>query len=127
MKIHISDFTYMTMMDSLNFFKQLADETRLKSLMLIEHERELCVCELTYALGLSQPKVSRHLAQLKAVGVLSDRREGKWVYYSINNNLLAQYQQIIKLTCEQESVTLQALLNQLSHMGERPIRQNQCC
>lgn len=114
-------------MDSLYFYKQLADETRLKSLMLISYERELCVCELTYALGLSQPKVSRHLAQLKQVGVLSDRREGKWVYYSVNHELDEQFKQILALTCEHESKALNELLNQLNQMGERPTRQNKCC
>ena len=44
------------------FFKALADETRLKSLLLILQEQELCVCELVAALADSQPKISRHLA-----------------------------------------------------------------
>ncbi len=50
------------------FFKALADETRLRSLLLILQQGELCVCELTEALALSQPKISRHLAQLRTQG-----------------------------------------------------------
>jgi hypothetical protein len=47
------------------FYKCLADETRLRCLLLIEHEQELCVCELMKAIDEIQPKVSRHLAQLR--------------------------------------------------------------
>jgi len=114
-------------MKSLTFFKQLADETRLKMLMLICLEGELCVCELTWSLALSQPKISRHLAQLKAEGVLSDRREGKWVYYSIKENLDTEFKKMLVLTCQKESIFLDELLNKLNQMGERPTRQSQCC
>jgi ArsR family transcriptional regulator len=47
------------------FFKMLADSTRLRCLLLMQAEGELCVCELTHALNLSQPKISRHLAHLR--------------------------------------------------------------
>lgn len=54
---------------------------------LIYQEDELCVCELMDALQESQPKISRHLAQLRNCGLLCDRRDGQWVYYSINPDL----------------------------------------
>ncbi len=114
-------------MKALTFFKQLADDTRLKMLLLIHLEKELCVCELTAALDLSQPKVSRHLAQLKSFGVLSDRRDGKWVFYSLCNALSAEYQNIIAITCEQEEKEIAPLLARLSKMGDRPVRQSDCC
>jgi ArsR family transcriptional regulator len=63
-------------------FKALADETRLRIVALLAHG-ELCVCHLEEALRLSQPKVSRHLATLRAAGVVEDRREGTWVYYHL--------------------------------------------
>ena len=66
------------------FFKMLADNTRLRALLLLQLEGELCVCELTHALELSQPKISRHLAQLRESGLVRVRREGVWVYYQIN-------------------------------------------
>ena len=53
----------------LELFKQLSDTTRLRCLVLMVSEGELCVCELTHALDLSQPKISRHLAQLRESGV----------------------------------------------------------
>ena len=61
----------MEQFNPLQFYKCLADDTRLKAMLLISHQEELCVCELVTALELSQPKVSRHLAQLRQCGLLS--------------------------------------------------------
>jgi len=69
------------------FFKMLADSTRLRCLLLMQAEGELCVCELTHALNLSQPKISRHLAHLREAGVLVARRNGTWMNYRINPEL----------------------------------------
>lgn len=74
-------------MDQINFFKCLADETRLSIVMLVFANNEQCVCELTAKLQLSQPKISRHLALLRSSGLLQDRRQGQWVYYRLNPNL----------------------------------------
>ena len=63
-------------------FKALGDETRLRIVALLSHG-ELCVCHLEDALRLSQPKVSRHLATLRAAGVVEDRRDGTWVNYRL--------------------------------------------
>jgi ArsR family transcriptional regulator, arsenate/arsenite/antimonite-responsive transcriptional repressor len=71
------------------FFKCLSDDTRLRCITLLQQEGKLCVCELTAALALSQPKISRHLASLRQCGLLLDSREGQWVYYQINPNLPA--------------------------------------
>ena len=71
------------------FFKCLADETRCRSLLLIQQETELCVCELMAALDESQPKISRHLAQLRKCGRMEDRRQGQWVFYRIHPDLPA--------------------------------------
>lgn len=62
--------------------KSLANETRLKMLMLLTI-REMCVCELTVALDLTQPTTSHHLNILQNVGLVKDRKEGKWVFYSV--------------------------------------------
>ena len=66
------------------FFKCLADETRLRCLVLLQRRGELCVCELTQALQMSQPKISRHLALLRTCRLLQDRRQGAWVYYRLH-------------------------------------------
>ncbi|MEZ5541109.1 MAG: metalloregulator ArsR/SmtB family transcription factor [Pseudomonadota bacterium] len=68
-------------------FQMLADATRLRVLLLLAAEGELCVCELTHALELSQPKISRHLSHLRESGVLQARRAGQWMYYRINPDL----------------------------------------
>ena len=65
-------------------FKALGDETRLRIVALISHG-ELCVCHLHELLALSQPNVSRHLAILRAAGILEDRRDGKWVHYRLRS------------------------------------------
>jgi len=64
------------------FFKALADETRLKILKLLEI-REMCVCEVMVALGLTQPTTSHHLGILENAGLVKNRKEGKWVFYSL--------------------------------------------
>jgi ArsR family transcriptional regulator len=72
------------MKQTARFFKALADETRLRILALLLSEEELCVCDLMAALQLPQSTVSRHLAYLKNTGWVNDRREGVWIYYSID-------------------------------------------
>jgi ArsR family transcriptional regulator len=65
-----------------NIFKALSDDTRLRVIKLLQ-ERELCVCELMQVLDMSQPRISRHMSVLKNAGLVEDRREGKWVHYSL--------------------------------------------
>lgn len=64
------------------FFLALADKTRLRLLNLMR-EDEVCVCYFTEVLVESQPKISRHLAYLRNAGIVSARREGKWMNYKI--------------------------------------------
>ena len=63
-------------------FQILSDRTRLRILNVIG-DREICVCHFVTVLGDPQPKVSRHLSHLRANGLVSTRRDGKWVYYRI--------------------------------------------
>ena len=81
-------------------FRALADETRLRCVNLVLREGELCVCKLTYALGLTQPKISRHLATLRASGLLVDRREGLWVYYRVAAGLPAWAVSLLEVTAD---------------------------
>lgn len=75
------------MISAENFFSALADPTRLRCLLLLTSEGELCVCELTHSLDVSQPKISRHLAMLRDAGIVNDRREGLWIHYRVNPDL----------------------------------------
>lgn len=63
-------------------FKALADRTRLRLINLMGDD-EVCVCFFVEVLKINQPKISRHLAYLRRAGVVSARREGKWIHYRI--------------------------------------------
>jgi ArsR family transcriptional regulator len=63
-------------------FAALADGTRLRLLNLL-NAGEVCVCYFVEILGESQPKISRHLAYLRRVGLVNARRDGKWIHYSL--------------------------------------------
>jgi ArsR family transcriptional regulator len=114
-------------MNPVDFFKCLADDTRLHSLLLIGHEGELCVCELTMALKLSQPKISRHLAQLRKNNILLDRRQGQWVFYRINPDLDTWAQSILTQIKAAHQSLLNDNLKQLHTMVERPECVSSCC
>ena len=65
------------------WFHALADETRLRIVERLQ-DGEQCVCDLTDALEAGQSRLSFHLKTLKDAGVVCDRRQGRWVYYSLN-------------------------------------------
>ena len=68
--------------DMERFFQALGDNTRLRLLNLMG-EQEVCVCYFVEILDAPQPKISRHLAYLRSAGIVSVRREGKWMHYRI--------------------------------------------
>ncbi|WP_422674137.1 metalloregulator ArsR/SmtB family transcription factor [Billgrantia antri] len=108
-------------------FKCLADETRLLVTLLILREGELCVCEMTHALGESQPKVSRHLAQLRECELLQDRRDGQWVYYGLAADMPSWIMAALAAAERGEAVRLGALQVRLQGMGNRPERRAALC
>ncbi|TDY01574.1 metalloregulator ArsR/SmtB family transcription factor [Thiohalophilus thiocyanatoxydans] len=83
-----------------SLFSALAHPLRLRALLLLQQEGELCVCELTHVLAVSQPMISRHLAQLRQAGLVSDRRQGLWVYYRLHAALPDWAQQVLAMTAE---------------------------
>ncbi len=72
--------------------KIVSDINRVKILALLLRDKALCVCEFCDTLELSQPLVSRHLKQMKKANLISVRKEGKWMIYSLaqTNNPLIQ-------------------------------------
>jgi ArsR family transcriptional regulator len=66
-------------------FKALSDATRLRIVKLLE-KGELCVCDIVSALDIVQPKASFHLSVLKEAGLIKDRKQGKWIHYSLNES-----------------------------------------
>ncbi len=83
------------------FFKVLADETRLRCLTIIFKHQEVCVCELVHSLALPQSKISRHLAIIKLNQIIQQRREGQWVLYSGYPQLESFKKRIIQQTIEE--------------------------
>lgn len=87
-------------MDASQIFKALSDPTRLRCLSLLNFAEELCVCELTHALSLAQPKISHHLAALRNVGLVTDRKAGLWTFYRISPNVSRWVIDVINTTLE---------------------------
>jgi ArsR family transcriptional regulator, arsenate/arsenite/antimonite-responsive transcriptional repressor len=75
-------------------FRALSDTTRLQIVDLLRGG-ERCVCELTEALDLGQSLLSFHLKALKDAGLVSDRREGRWAYYSLTREAFAQLEEFV--------------------------------
>lgn len=69
-------------------FHALSDQTRLAILDRLRHG-ERCVCDLTDALDAAQSRLSFHLRVLKDAGLVTDRRQGRWMYYTLNAEALA--------------------------------------
>jgi ArsR family transcriptional regulator len=95
----------------------LSDETRLAILELL-CDGERCVCELTDALGAAQPRLSFHLRVLKDAGLVSDRRDGRWIYYTTVPDALTAL-----------NGALAALTPVTTFAGarRRPLRRAECC
>lgn len=118
------------MAELLTIFKALSDETRLKVIKLLEHG-ELCVCDITAALDMSQSKVSFHLGVLKNADLVKSRKEGKWMHYTINdadylNRLLTLsiIQQLPEEVLKNDRERLQTFLK--NKTGDQPVTKN-CC
>jgi ArsR family transcriptional regulator, arsenate/arsenite/antimonite-responsive transcriptional repressor len=108
------------------FFKALSDLTRLRMLVLLSSEGELCVCELTHALDEIQPKISRHLAQLRELGVVLDRRQGQWIYYRLSADLPAWAREVL-LATSAEVITQSPFNEDLYALTDMPNRPESAC
>jgi len=71
-------------------FKALGEPVRLRLFSLLATSREQCVCNLTDALELPQSTVSRHLGVLRHAGLVSARRDGKWMHYQLSDAVPAE-------------------------------------
>ncbi len=110
-------------MSPLIFFKCLAEDTRLKSLLMIAQVNEACVCDLMEALQLDQPKTSRHLAELRKCGLLQDQRRGKWVYYRLHPDMPAWALTVLQETLQNNTDYIQAALQRIQCCQQL----NGCC
>src|SRR5262245_28228920 len=94
-----------------SWFRALGDETRLKIIECVT-EGEQCVCDLTDLLSSKQSLLSFHLKTLKDAGILTDRRDGRWVYYSLNPDAV---------------VFLEQFLGTLKERSRKPHVVRKCC
>ena len=74
-------------MNKTDFLKALSDPTRLKIVQLLNQKQALCVRDIISELHQLQPTISRHLNQLKQIGILESERKGTWIWYSISQEL----------------------------------------
>src|SRR5437870_5075237 len=81
---------------AVRLFHALSDGTRLSILQRLRFG-EQCVCNLTDALDAAQSRLSFHLKVLKDAGLVTDRREGRWMYYTMNPESLAEIADAIEL------------------------------
>jgi len=103
--------------------KALADNKRLRILKMLEKQK-MCVCELAFVLGITQPSVSRHLKKLKKAGLIECEQNGFWTDYFIVRsgkyvNILTQH---LKNWCNDDAVVLQDLKK-----ARTTDRQKLCC
>jgi len=107
-------------MNPQNLFNALADSTRRRILALLTREGELCVCELSAALGEIQPKVSRHLAVLRDAEIIQQRREGTWMFYKLSHPLPGWIDKLLSSLTEGGIPELSADGSRLKSMPGRP-------
>ena len=100
-------------LNALTVFKLLSDETRLNIVLILRELGELCVCDLCTALEQSQPKISRHLAMLRECGLLSDRKQGKWVHYRLSPHIPAWAAQVIEHAWSSQHHEIQSISRKL--------------
>ncbi len=76
--------------------KALADEGRLRIILLLMERDNLCVCEIKEVIGLSQPTISIHLKSLQNAGLIESKKEGLWVNYCIRKEMKGEIKKIVE-------------------------------
>lgn len=72
------------MQKAIKIFSALSDETRIRMIKLLEDAGEVCVCDIMKGMDISQTRASRNLNILKDAGLVTDRRDKLWIYYTLN-------------------------------------------
>lgn len=105
-------------------FHMLSDETRLRALMLMDREGQICVCELVHALELSQPKISRHMAALRDSGLVNANRQAQWIFYSIDPDLPDWQRQVLSgaFAGLANEAVVRKDAHRLKNMKDRPLK-----
>ncbi|MCE5330300.1 metalloregulator ArsR/SmtB family transcription factor [bacterium] len=80
--------------------KALADENRIRIVALLKAKKNLCVCEITEIIGLSQPTISSHLKKLQDAEIITFSKDGSWVNYSLDDNMEENVKKVLNLICQ---------------------------
>lgn len=125
----------MQMQNILEILKILSDEVRLKIVSLLI-ENELCVCEIIEALGMSQSRISNQLRILRNTGIIEAKREGKWVFYSLERDAMDKalwkiIQTIVNKIDEgdyltREKILINQLISKRGESGHCPLPDRRC-
>ena len=103
------------MKEILRFFKTLSDPTRLRIILLLLG-KDLCVCELTFILKMSQSRVSHQLRILRDAGLVEDKRDGKWMIYGIPPVVLDTIRPLLDLFGKEDRLESVELLRDLKNL-----------
>jgi ArsR family transcriptional regulator len=103
-------------MNLLKVLKAISDENRLRILNLI-NQRELCVCEIESVSGMTQSNVSRHLIKLKEAGLIGSEKNGQFVFYRMNREMLVGFP-FLKILLDQELAKLKNCQADLAKLAE---------
>ncbi len=115
----------MTLAKTSDIFQALADPTRLRLLNLLRRS-EVCVCDLVEILGIPQPKISQHLAILRDVMLVTARKEGRWVHYSLSQPATLLHKKV--LGCMTECFgDVELLADDLKRLDRSGCATGACC
>lgn len=103
------------MKEILRFFKTLSDPTRLRIILLLLG-KDLCVCELTFILKMSQSRVSHQLRILRDAGLVEDKRDGKWMIYGIPPGIRDTLRPLLDLFGKEERMESEDRLRDLKNL-----------
>lgn len=112
------------MQNAISICKAFGDETRMQIMLMLFSAEELCVCELTAALDLSQPKISRHINILRGADLVESERRGQWMFYRIASSAPAWVDALLQSEQTQFGPALMRANERLSGMASRP---SSCC
>lgn len=91
------------MKEAVKIFKALGDENRLKILHIIGNQ-EICACKLLEFLEIGQPTLSHHMKILCDSGILNSRKDGKWIHYKINKDIIKHTAEYIQTALFRENI-----------------------
>lgn len=118
---------FIFMKITVQVFKALGDETRLRIMALLVAGQELCVCDIMAALKLPQSTVSRHLSYLRNAGLVDDRRQGVWMYYRVTKERVENAAAIFDLLSTMLFTLDQTAVDQRRLKGHLAIKNEQSC